>query len=129
MPLERRQGSIAKVMHAGLEYLAEDSTMKRLIGLAVAVGAALGTLGAMEAGAMPVGSSTTLQRDDAEAGLALKAHGCHRYAQDSLEGWHRHVGPGCRWVPSERSYRNPYARCRTRCQYIGPIKQCYQDCR
>lgn len=60
--------------------------------------------------------------------LAVPVHGCHRFAQDSLEGWHRHVGPYCRWVRSGPSQRSPYSRCRTRCQYFGPIKQCWRDC-
>jgi hypothetical protein len=60
--------------------------------------------------------------------LIEPVHGCHRSAQDSLEGWHRHVGPYCRAIPSGPSERSPYARCRTRCKYVGPIKQCRQVC-
>ena len=60
--------------------------------------------------------------------MAEPVHGCHRNAQDSIDGWHRHVGPYCRAIRSGPSERNPYARCRTRCQYVGPIKQCRQVC-
>lgn len=102
-----------------------------LMVLALAAGVASGVFGVEKARATPAGGLTAFDRSDAAAGLDLshKVHGCHRFAQDSLDGWHRHVGPYCRWVPSARSYQNPYARCRTRCQYIGPIKQCYQVCR
>ena len=57
------------------------------------------------------------------------AHGCHRGAQDGPQGWHRHVGPNCWPVASGPSERNPYARCQTRCRYVGPIKQCRRECR
>ena len=56
------------------------------------------------------------------------AHGCHRGAQDGLQGWHRHVGPNCRTVSAGPAYRNPYAACRTQCRYVGPIKQCRRVC-
>lgn len=56
------------------------------------------------------------------------AHGCHRDAKDSKDGWHEHVGPNCRWVPSSPEYRNRRERCETKCKYIGPIKKCKRVC-
>lgn len=62
------------------------------------------------------------------ASMIEQIHGCHRSAQDDLRGWHRHVGPNCRRVHSGPEERNPYARCRTKCYYVGPIKQCDRIC-
>jgi hypothetical protein len=64
----------------------------------------------------------------AAASLVEPVHGCHRSAQDSINGWHRHVGPYCRAVRSGPGERNRYSNCRTKCQYIGPIKQCRRVC-
>ena len=60
---------------------------------------------------------------------SASSHGCHRFAQDGPEGWHRHVGPACVPVRSGPSEQNPYAPCTTRCRYVGPVKQCRQVCR
>lgn len=62
------------------------------------------------------------------ASMIQQIHGCHRAAQDDLRGWHRHVGPNCRRVESDPTEQNPYARCRTKCNYVGPIKQCRRVC-
>ena len=56
------------------------------------------------------------------------AHGCHRSAKDGPRGWHEHVGRSCRWVASSPAYRNPDARCQTKCRYVGPFKQCKRVC-
>ena len=56
------------------------------------------------------------------------AHGCHRSAKDSKDGWHEHVGRNCRWVASSPDYRNPDSRCQTRCKYVGPFKKCKRVC-
>lgn len=82
------------------------------------------------ASAVSAAPFATMSAGEAPAALSLvvPVHGCHRNAQDSIEGWHRHVGPYCRPVASGPAERNPYARCRTRCQYVGPIKQCRRVC-
>jgi hypothetical protein len=91
---------------------------------ALTVAAAVGFVGAAQAA--PLGP----QSPGASTGSILElVHGCHRSAQDSLQGWHRHVGPYCRAVPAGRYDRNPYARCRTKCKYVGPIKTCERRCR
>ncbi len=77
--------------------------------------------------ASPVGVG--LLEPPAIVSLVQRVHGCHRSAQDGVRGWHRHVGRYCRTVRSGPSQRNPYASCRTRCQYVGPIKQCRRVCR
>ena len=89
--------------------------------MATAVAGASTEVGHAAPTGLPAHQATT-------APLVLKTHGCHRSAQDSFEGWHRHVGPYCDWVRASRSRSNPYARCRTRCQYIGPIKTCKRVC-
>jgi hypothetical protein len=78
-------------------------------------------------------TATTLAAGLAVVSLGMStteaaAHGCHRGAQDGPSGWHRHVGPNCRAVASGPAERNPYARCDTRCRYVGPIKQCRREC-
>jgi hypothetical protein len=95
----------------------------------IALAALLGCFCSASAHAAPGGASSALHQASAETSAIEKAHGCHRFAQDSLEGWHRHVGPYCRWVPATRSQQNPYARCRTVCHYVGPIKTCRLVCR
>ena len=62
------------------------------------------------------------------ASMIQQIHGCHRYAQDDERGWHRHVGPNCRRVKSDPTEQNPYSRCRTKCNYIGFIKECRRVC-
>ncbi|NJR41685.1 MAG: hypothetical protein HC767_02465 [Akkermansiaceae bacterium] len=52
------------------------------------------------------------------------AHNCHRSCQLGAYGWHRHVGYNCVRVSCER----PRARCRTKCNWIGPFKQCKTVC-
>ena len=84
---------------------------------------------ALPAQASPGGGLGALERPTTAASLLTPVHGCHRSAQDSMDGWHRHVGGSCRAIRSGPGERNPYAQCRTRCQYVGPIKQCRQVCR
>jgi len=78
---------------------------------------------------MPVLGAPRPPAPDGQTPYVMQVHGCHRYAQDGVRGWHRHVGPRCRWIPARRARQNPYARCRTRCEYVGPIKECWRDCR
>jgi hypothetical protein len=95
---------------------------------ALLVAASLGSFGTT-VHAAPLGAGQSLRDPASARELIEKVHGCHRSAQDSLQGWHRHVGPYCRAVPASRTYRNPYARCRTKCQYVGPVKTCRRICR
>ena len=95
--------------------------------LFAATAAALLTL----AGAAVANPAQVLQGAAPQAGgasMIQQVHGCHRYAQDDERGWHRHVGPNCRRVKSDPTEQNPYARCRTKCYYVGPIKQCDRIC-
>lgn len=100
--------------------------MKRACTTAVIAFAAL--FGSASVEASPSGARLATGQPPADASLVQNVHGCHRSAQDSYEGWHRHVGPYCDWVPAPRAYRNPYARCRTVCKYVGPIKTCRREC-
>lgn len=90
--------------------------------------AGLGAAGQVVAHAAPATLVTSALQSAAGPSLVQKTHGCHRSAQDSMDGWHRHVGAYCDWVRASRSRSSPYARCRTRCQYIGPIKTCKRVC-
>ncbi|MEQ1613376.1 MAG: hypothetical protein ABL904_11530 [Hyphomicrobiaceae bacterium] len=84
--------------------------------------------GAMSVMAASGGMIGTTGQVNGGASMIEQIHGCHRSAQDGVTGWHRHVGPNCRKVDSAPEERNPYARCRTKCNYIGPIKQCRRVC-
>ena len=88
----------------------------------------LGIAAAIPAQAAPVASVGAPDHFSSGNMPLVPVHGCHRNAQDGIEGWHRHVGSYCRPVASGPAERNPYARCRTRCQYVGPIKQCRRVC-
>lgn len=94
--------------------------------LAIAAAAALicGAGVAMANPAIPPGGPLGV----APNSLIQMVHGCHRFAQDDMRGWHRHVGPNCRRVAADPTQQNPYARCRTKCNYVGPIKECRRVC-
>jgi hypothetical protein len=93
-----------------------------------AVAAAASMLGAVTAMAGPGAMPGSVDSGARGASLIQPVHGCHRWAQDDLRGWHRHVGPNCRRVQSGPEEQNPYSRCRTKCNYVGPIKQCRRVC-
>ncbi len=94
--------------------------------IALRLAALFGLLLVMPVQAAPLGTLDV--PDSAALSLITPVHNCHRSAQDSHDGWHRHSGPYCRMVRSGPSERNPYARCRTKCEYVGPIKECRRVC-
>lgn len=98
----------------------------RSLARSLAIASIMAAFASIPAGA--VSAPPGLNSAQPSASLVEKVHGCHRSAQDGIQGWHRHVGPYCRTVRSGPSQRNPYANCRTKCQYVGPIKQCRRVC-
>lgn len=94
--------------------------------LLLAIGVSIA--GTVASSAAPLAPATGAFSSASEGSLLQQVHGCHRSARDSFDGWHRHVGPYCDWVPAARSRRDSYARCRTRCHYVGPIKTCKRIC-
>lgn len=78
---------------------------------------------AMPSQAAPVGTvigGLQLGKAAVGGGLLHQAHGCHRFGViGPFSGIrHRHIGPGCRWVPARRrvnSCRRWRRICRRRC--------------
>lgn len=96
--------------------------------IACAVTAVMSLAGAASVMAASGGMIGSGAQQTGGASMIEQIHGCHRSAQDDLRGWHRHVGPNCRRVAASPEEQNPYARCRTKCNYVGPIKQCRRVC-
>lgn len=96
--------------------------------IAAAVLAVAGMIGTTSAMAVSGGMLAGSEPVAGTGSMIEQVHGCHRGAQDGIGGWHRHVGPNCRRVESSPDWQDPYSRCRTRCRYVGPIKQCRRVC-
>lgn len=111
---------------------------KVALACALALFAAL-PLAASGASAAPA-LKPALEKAAPTGGLLQKVHGCHRAPRiGPLTGlWHRHVGPGCRWVRAGRPGYGPgnacrrWRRiCRRRCFNFGApyprrcIRRCY----
>ena len=68
------------------------------------------------------------------------ANGCHRDVRLDGRGWHRHAQNDCdridvdRGERRERGERRDYRAdrneryCIKKCKYIGPFKECHQEC-
>ena len=73
---------------------------------------------------------------------AASAHGCHRDVQLDGGGWHRHAQNDCDRINVERGERREYRGehreyreerrheryCVEKCKYVGPFKECHQEC-
>jgi hypothetical protein len=69
---------------------------------------------------------------------AAAANGCHRDVEMDGRGWHRH-SRDCDRVNGDRDRREyrserreerrrPERYCVEKCKYIGPFKECHQEC-
>ena len=81
---------------------------------ALAVAMLLSIFGLGAATAAPVSSSLSKGAVAGYTGLLQQVHGCHRSPRiGPVTGvLHRHIGPGCRWVPVRRYRRPVYRYCR-----------------